>query len=291
MGGSAAHGISSAPPYPVVHVYPEETVDAHLERLLKEAMPDQNVEVINAAVTGYHVFQHTAYLQSELLNYDPDLIIFMDGANDHYVNNDTYDYYQDFVYQYWKPRLQNPSLSGLVDYVANYMAEYSGLFRGYVAWSLQRDAIRNSEKSSLTSTFISEEETLQKYDAVAEEQYLRSIQANIDLLKRAGVEVLISLQPQLVLRDKEFLSQVESDFYRATPTINVLYQEVLKDLTALSEGEDITFIDLNPAFNSADLAGEQLFIDYCHLNRFGGEIVARALLPVVMEKMVDASEF
>jgi lysophospholipase L1-like esterase len=179
----------------------------------------------------------------------------------------------------------------LVAYVANYMAEYSGLFRGYVAWSLQRDAIRNSEKSSLTSTFISEEETLQKYDAVAEEQYLRSIQANIDLLKRAGVEVLISLQPQLVLRDKEFLSQVESDFYRATPTINVLYQEVLKDLTALSEGEDITFIDLNPAFNSADLAGEQLFIDYCHLNRFGGEIVARALLPVVMEKMVDASEF
>ena len=35
LGGSAAHGISSSPPYPVVHIYPNETVDAYLEKLLK----------------------------------------------------------------------------------------------------------------------------------------------------------------------------------------------------------------------------------------------------------------
>ncbi len=51
MGGSAAHGIQALPPYPVRHIYPEETIDAYLEKKLKINHPDKNIEIINAAVT------------------------------------------------------------------------------------------------------------------------------------------------------------------------------------------------------------------------------------------------
>jgi hypothetical protein len=35
LGGSAAHRISSPSPYPIVHIYQNETIDAQLEEMLK----------------------------------------------------------------------------------------------------------------------------------------------------------------------------------------------------------------------------------------------------------------
>jgi len=126
MGGSAAHGISSAPPYPLVHIYMNETVDYYLEQKLKALHPGKKIEVINAAVTGYQVFQHTAYLLSELLNYSPDLVVFMDGANDHYFTNPEFDYMGSNRYQFWKPRLQQPSIGGWFTYGWLWLSKYSG---------------------------------------------------------------------------------------------------------------------------------------------------------------------
>ena len=88
MGGSAAHGQGN----PLVHIYQDQTIDAYLERKLKQLHPDHNIEIINAAVRGYQVFQHTTYILSELLDYHPDMVIFFDGANDHYFSNPDYDY-------------------------------------------------------------------------------------------------------------------------------------------------------------------------------------------------------
>ena len=64
-----------------------------LEKKLKIQFPHHNVEIINAAVAGYHVFQHTQYILSELIDYEPDLIIFFDGINDHFINNPNYNSY------------------------------------------------------------------------------------------------------------------------------------------------------------------------------------------------------
>ncbi len=102
MGGSAAHGQGN----PLVHMYQDQTIDAYLERKLKQLHPDHNIEIINAALRGYQVFQHTTYILSELLDYHPDMVIFFDGANDHYFSNPDYDYWGESRYQFWKSRLQ-----------------------------------------------------------------------------------------------------------------------------------------------------------------------------------------
>ena len=44
----------------------------------------RKVEIINAAVAGYHTFHHLIYLNEILYEYEPDLVIFLDGHNDFY---------------------------------------------------------------------------------------------------------------------------------------------------------------------------------------------------------------
>ncbi|MCB0794581.1 MAG: SGNH/GDSL hydrolase family protein [Flavobacteriales bacterium] len=283
LGGSAAHGISSAPPYPIAHVNDDETIDAHLEVLLKEHLPGRKVEVINAAVTGYQVFQHTQYLLSELLEFDPDLVIFFDGANDHYSTNPEHRYLSDFRYQFWKTRLQEPSFGTVLDAFAFWMSKYSGAFRGYVAWKLNRDAQMNSKRIDLTRPYDTDQERIEAHKQLSGAQYLRSMETNLFLLQREGVKAIICLQPMLVLRDVDLLSDVESAFLNKDPNAPVLYPTVLQELEQVSRTWDVPFVDMNPAFNERAYDGEQLFIDYCHLNSKGGQVCAEHLLPVVVE--------
>ncbi len=54
-----------------------ETVAAQLSRLL-------DVEVINAAVIGHGSGQELSYLLTELVNFEPDVVLALDGWNDYY---------------------------------------------------------------------------------------------------------------------------------------------------------------------------------------------------------------
>lgn len=224
LGGSAAHGISSAPPYPLVHIYMNETVDYYLEQKLKALHPGKKIEVINAAVTGYQVFQHTAYLLSELLNYSPDLVVFMDGANDHYFTNPEFDYMGSNRYQFWKPRLQQPSMGGWFTYGWLWLSKYSGFARGVYSWMLNNDA-GSYDKLSIRSgkDFTSDSELLSAHKKTAHQDFLRAVEANLLILKANGVQSIVSLQPMLVLRNTTNLSPAEKAFLHKDETIKKLY--------------------------------------------------------------------
>lgn len=285
LGGSAAHGISSAAPYPVEHVDQTETVDAHLERLLKDAVPGTRVEVINAAVTGYQVFQHTQYLLTELLAYDPDLVIFFDGANDHYVTNPDYRYMKDLRYQFWRARLQDPSVGGLFTYLGHWLSRYSAAFRGYMAWTMMRDAVRQGERVDWQAAYVDDATSVRDHRAVARDQFLRAIETNLFLLRRNGVKAVLCLQPMLVLRDTMLLAGAERAFLHRDPHVKALYPVVLEELREVAGRWGVPLVDLNVAFNDPVHKGRQLLIDYCHLNGAGGAVCAEALLPVVREQL------
>ncbi|MBL7965028.1 MAG: SGNH/GDSL hydrolase family protein [Flavobacteriales bacterium] len=282
MGGSAAHGTSSAAPYPIRHVRNEETVDACLERMLLEAMPERRFEVINAAVTGYQVFQHTAYLQSELLDMDPDLVIFLDGHNDHYTSDAGHRYMLDYRYQFWTARLQEPGPMAVLDLACMAMARHSAAFRGFMAWRMARDAERARERSDLATMDGREEERLAAHRQRARDQFLRAVETNLYLLRRQDVKALVSLQPELVLREESMRSAEEVGFVRPDPAVLELYPLVAEELQAVCYAWNVPFIDMNPVFSSTRHKGAQLFIDYCHLTPAGGEVVAEALLPMVL---------
>ena len=285
LGGSAAHGISSAAPYPIKHLYPDETIDAYLEKELKAKHPGYNIEIINAAVTGYQVFQHTSYLLSELLDYEPDLVIFFDGANDHFVDNTDYSYYGDNIYQFWKPRLVNPSIGGGFNYFMLWLSKYSCIARLYVSWEMNKDASNaaRDKYDLLPSTkFASKQAFIEAHRQVAKKQFLRSIETNINILKNNNIDCIICLQPLLVLRDSTLLSPPEQSFLhlKNMGDYALLYPTVLEELTDLTHKYNVPFIDVNTAFNVQQYKTSQLFIDYCHLNALGSKVSAESMLPV-----------
>jgi lysophospholipase L1-like esterase len=281
LGGSAAHGISSAPPYPVVHIYPDETIDAWLEKYLKSKHPDKKIEVINAAVTGYMVFQHTGYILSELLDYNPDIIIFFDGANDHYFNDTTYNYYLQNRYQFWKPRLQHPSVGGMFTYFMHWLSGYSGFARGYMAWKLNNDARKNDQKQTVNRNYGSPELIIETHKKIAPKQYLRAIETNLSILNNHGVKALVCLQPMLVLRDSTLYSPQEKSFYTDNMYVKILYPVVMDELKDVTSRHHVPLLDINTAFNDTNFRKQQLFIDYCHLTPLGGDVAARAMLPAI----------
>jgi hypothetical protein len=277
LGGSAGHGISSAPPYPVVHVYQNETIDFYLEKYLKQKYPTVNFEVINAAVTGYRTHQHTSYILSELLDYDPDLFVFYDGANDHYINNPLHNQYMDNEYQFWRSRLQKPSIGGYFDYFMLWISKCSGFARGYMAWKMQRDAGAHNGMQFMTRTHTSEISNIVSHKFAAKKNFLRSIESNISILKNNGIPSIISLQPMLVLRDENLLSDEEKKWLHKDPSLKLLYPYVVNELQDLCKKYNTCFVNLVPAFNDQTDRSKQLFIDYCHLNARGGEVVAKKL--------------
>ena len=278
LGGSAAHGISSAPPYPVVHLYQNETIDAQLEKLLKQKHPETNFEVINAAVTGYETFQHTAYITTELLDYNPDLIIFFDGNNDHFINNPLYNPAKHKEYKFWETRLQNPSVGGGFDYFMLWVSKFSAFGKAYMSWKMQCDAVNCEGRPNPIIKHSSDKNAIINHKYIAEKTFLRSIETNINILKNNTISSIVVLQPILILRNKNLLSTDEKKWLNEDKNTELLYPYVVKELQDLCKKNNTSFVDVNPSFNQNNFNQKQLFIDYCHLNALGSEITAKSLL-------------
>ena len=284
MGGSAAHGISSGNPFPISHVRDDETIDSRLERLLTARFPGKKIEVINAAVTGYKVFQHTSYLMTELLNYDPDLVIFFDGYNDHFKYNVQEDPYRDNIYQYWKPRLQHPTLGGVFDHLMLWASNFSGLARGYFAWQNNNDAAQWEAQVQEPVQGWTEDQMVAGYRSTSKRQYLRSVANNLLILKDRSVQVVLCLQSGLRFREASLLSPTEvtvlpiaHDEYKTA-----LYPYIVHDLDSVAQQYGAHFVNVNSTLNDPTLKGQQLFLDYCHLTPLGSDLAARTIMPAVV---------
>lgn len=290
LGASVANGISSARPYPVRHLYPHETIDANLERLIQDKYPTLTIEVINAAVPGYQVFQHTFYILSELLDYDPDLVIFFDGYNDHFVTNPDYDQYKDYHYQFWRDKLRGPSFIGLFEYFTLWMSRYSVLARGYFAFQFQNQSFQNKNDHSMVKIWKTSEEVIANHREAARKLFLRSVDTNLLLLKEFGIDAIVCFQPILALRNKELLSTEEekwmNDWLKGTDASSGLfYPVIIEELQSVATKHNAALIDIAPFFNSPAQKGRRLFIDYAHLSPEGSEAAAQALLPFVEQSL------
>ncbi len=237
--------------------------------------------MINAAVTGYMVYQHTFYLLSELLDYRPDIVIFFDGANDHFINNPRYDYYQHNRYQFWKERLQHPSAGGMFTYFMHWLSQYSAFARGYMAWKLYRDALENHSRYPTNRMFDNPGQIVQSHKAIAPGQYLRAVETNLTILENHQVKAIVCLQPFLVLRDSAHYSAEEKSFFYDDPCIRILYPAVLDELKAVTSRHRVPMLDINPYFNREEYSRKQLFIDGYHLSPLGSRVSANAIFPVL----------
>lgn len=73
MGGSTTHGFG---------VVDDETIDAHLRRILSGRYSGVQFDVVNLAYDGYDSYQLLQRLQTDGIRFNPDMIIINSGIND-----------------------------------------------------------------------------------------------------------------------------------------------------------------------------------------------------------------
>jgi lysophospholipase L1-like esterase len=292
MGGSAAYGLDAAPPFPSLTITNEQTLDRKLERLLSQAEPGRRVEVINAAITGYWTHHHLIYLHETILDYDPDLIIFIDGINDYY--HAMADHRQFFSYHYGLPLrlpdLNEPTPASAARALLGWARRYShaafvlneGVDRLF-HWSRVPDDPCNLEVVALSDL---NDEYRARYEAIARRTWVRTLRSILVTLRDQGIAAITTLQPELVFAQSAGMSTGDKALLEIElgnrPSHYSEKKAFLKPLAVklareTAEAHGATFVDLTDAFDEKD----QYFIDYCHLSEAGAERLAEVLLPYV----------
>ena len=94
MGASTAYGLGGMWPH-IQRDYAvlknSETIDAYLEALLNQRGGEARFEVINASVPSIWTHHHLINLNQSILKYNPDLVLFLDGWNDHFFFDRAHD--------------------------------------------------------------------------------------------------------------------------------------------------------------------------------------------------------
>ena len=296
MGGSAAYGISAAPPFPPVIITNEQTIDAKLEQMLRPLYPDRQIEVINAATTGYWTHHHLIYLEEELLDYHPDLVIFLDGINDYYHTRT--DHRQFGSYRY--------SMTLAVDDLNH--PGFGSVLRAALAWGKQwshalfvvNEVARRTYRWDEPPPDPCQEESIPpeqltpsfaaNYETIARRTWVRTLRGIMLILNDAGVGVITTLQPELVFAQTHGLSTGDRALLDTELGLRPKYylekkrflQPIARRLASqTAERFGATFVDLTDVFDDH----AQYFIDYCHLSEAGAQRLADRLLSYVRQRI------
>lgn len=286
MGGSTAYGMPASGVFGTYPISNNETIDYYLELFLNKVWGQQLFEVINAAVPGYSTHQHLIYLNQELLAYGPDMVIFLDGHNDHYILDKNH---KQFQVNYRTDHIQeknNPTALGVSEHLLSYLATKSWFGLGLMI-SLERIGSWKAVKVHANKLAGN----IEHYEEIAEETVLKMIKRNVLILKDERIIPVVLLQPELALFQEKRLTAAEQELleielrYRQEG-----YRELLDDvnkkasrmISLLAKEYQFFFLDLRNVFK--DLK-EEAYIDYIHLSPAGArhlaEHVGRKIIPLI----------
>jgi lysophospholipase L1-like esterase len=288
MGGSTAYGLGSMWTHiqrDFAVIRNEDTIDAYLERRLSAEFPGTRIEVINAAITSTWTHHSLIYLYQTILDYDPDVVLFLDGFNDFFFTDRGHDQFASYTYNQ-----------------TSFMVEGDPTFYNLAAmngwWLFRKFALANvlgragRELKLIVSHPGANRKPMnpEREFAGLKEVFPRSAGATHErigvLLRHEGVDAVFMLQPILILdrgrsqmtpverslfdfNAKEYLPNYEAFMHLATPWI-VQWE------TGMAQRVGGTFLDLTGIFEG--IPG-QVFTDYCHLTPHGNEVLAGAIQP------------
>jgi hypothetical protein len=299
MGASTAYGLGGLFP----HIQTEfavldnsETIDTYLEAVLQDRLPHSRVEVVNAAIPSVWTHHHLIYLNQTILGYDPDLILFLDGWNDHYFIDRSHDQFAAYAQTEQAQAIMGPPT-------------LSSLLRMNGWWLFRKSAFAHvairAAQNAQTAIFgggrpasVQVEQALVDLDYVFRRNALKMIERNALLLQHEGIPAIFMLQPVLIL-ERDHISRmppVERELFdfmvgwqdnyedfmvRATPHLSELIDETVTPLGG-------RFTDLTNVF-SAEWS-EQVFTDYVHLTPYGNRLIAARMADEIIEVLNAAHE-
>jgi hypothetical protein len=132
LGGSTAFGSDANDGFPSLVLDDTQTISHFLEEQLNQSDHSQKYEVINAAVSGYQSHNHFVYLNQKLLDFDPDMVLFLDGHNDYYHIDP--NHYQFSIVDRHVEEINDATLSSTFEMNIRYLAKKSWFFYGVLKY-------------------------------------------------------------------------------------------------------------------------------------------------------------
>jgi hypothetical protein len=302
MGGSTAYG--SGTQWSFIQrdfevIRDDETISYYLDGFLRSALPDARIELINAAIPTVWTHHHLIYLNQTILGFDPDMIIFLDGNNDHFHYAEGHDQFEGYLYTN-KARviMGDPTLRALFSANGWWLFRRSAFlhvtFEGARSFGwFVRSIVRPPPKPDP----VDEERALVQLRATFEANALRMIERNGRLVRGEGVRPVFMLQPLLILEGERrlIMTPIEQEMFdfmvesslpgweawvkRAAPLVSGMVAETAERVGG-------TFLDLTEIYAGRT---EQMYTDYCHLTPMGNRVLAEAaaahLVPLIREDL------
>jgi lysophospholipase L1-like esterase len=256
LGGSTAFGYQVSSD--------ERVYSAVVERLLKESpeLAGRDVEVWNAGVVGYGSAQELVLLTTRLADYQADLLVLFDG-------------YNDFNYARLMPQGAVEILPLHFYDVDRRLADGSRAWLGMMRSSafFRRLVVLAQKRRDPASPFHRTSDNV----AVASAQYKRNLEKIARVARLFGAKVVLAPQPELFHRGGRIPAQEQAlraklDAWGYGKVATAQYGAFVEQAAA--------FVDTRPAFDALDAA---VITDAAHLNDQGNEVVARFLLPALLD--------
>ena len=250
-GGSVARGKD-----------PEQTIAAYLEKNLQKQFPQKNIQVINAGVSGYGVQQEFLLIQMILQQYQPDMIIGLDGYNDMltFKLNRFYPSGYDLPPHHWEQFRIIKQKNFQQKWYSRFSAPFNNINR------VKDFLIRNSKEKKYDWNTVNE--------AVAEKHaqaYWNVVQDCKHFCKAKGIDYVSFLQP---VRFYNPLSEPDFAEHKAL-------SKIYRQMEAHYKQSDFGY-SLIPAFHKC----KGMYTDDCHINTEGNQIIAIAIAEKIKGKLL-----
>lgn len=291
LGGSTLYGIGATSPYPAApSLKNNETVSYYLEQEINKTLnvegADYNVEIINAAVTAYTTFHHLVYMNEILYEYEPDLLVFLDGHNDFYYHQ-PYNNWHKYNFGTVKLTEQFNARSGWFASLssARLLAKYSNFFMIIERYQ-QRNWSRLAEFSEAPTFTQNNEQFDERFKSVFQNTVMKSYVQLQSLGSLFNYDMQVFLQPQIVFEDDALLSDEDINLKGITleHDDNTQRSAIRKLLPEIFKEQKIEFHDV-ATIASSENTQSQLYTDYCHLTPQGANNTAIAMKKAVLDKI------
>ena len=246
----------------------DRVLSARLEARLRDAGRD--VEVLNAGVIGHSATQELILLTTKLLDYQPDVIVVVDGWNDFYFAG---------VLPEGVDRLVPPTFLEFDELLGRTRESGLNILRASAAvrWVERRLDVRR--RRAAPRTFVGYSDNADA--AVA--TYRTMIERVILVARAAGVRTVIAPQPEIMHRGGEIPAAEQALRVDAEPSgyaalSKATYRRFVDAACAVATAERIGFVDLTGIF---DDVAETVFVDQVHLNDRGCDLLAASLVPAI----------
>ena len=229
-----------------------------------------NVEVINAGISGITSFEELYHFKQKLIHLDPNLVIIYDGANDVH-NKITSD-----------PEILNTDKDELqMKDFQKYLRSPVVMYRYVLLPIINSEAVNTLDITGVSTTSNSSIHNSSQIPQLITSLWYDHIKEFCQISNEKQIKSIVIIQPSLD-QDKKSLSDYEYSIYKK----NILDKKIFDML--IQKSEKLTncsgVYDFTNVFENT-FSG--VYVDTVHLNNYGNKIIAEKIyekiLPIVIK--------